>query len=248
MKIEYQQIQEIRKHSHSGKQEVLLRELYALNACEPIWDLKKFKEIGGTLTDSPAVLDVCLRGVHVNPNGTKGWTVIPGHFIIKRSLHRKDYRWDSVIVNADMIDTALKVYEKKLSKDEVHFVYLYDDCYFDFYLLDLLKRREDGVLVSDSCRVRNPDNGNQPGLERVYKLQYNWGFERQYHCTTKEERDEIYRYHKNPVTQSDLDRLNAIPLGEEVKEEPGVIFAPYIPTLVDDLVGNYNPKCTSPYF
>lgn len=226
MKIDQQNLQEIRKHSHSGKQEVLLRELYALNACEPIWDLKKFKEIGGTPTDSPAVLDVCLRGVHVNPNGTREWTVIPGHFIIKRSLRRKDYRWDSVIVNADMIDTSLKVYEKKLSNDEVHFVYLYDDCYFVFNLLDLLKHYKDGTLVGNICKVHNPDNGNQLSPERVYKLPYRWCTERQYHCTTKEERDEIYRYHKSPVTQSDLDRLNAIPLGEEVKEEPKVV-SPY---------------------
>ena len=223
MKIGYQDIQEIREHSHSGKQEVLLRELYALNACEPIWDLKKFKEIGGTPTDSPAVMDVCLRGVHVNPNGTKGWAAIPGHFIIKRSLHRKDYRWDSVIVNADMIDTSLKAYEKKLSKDEVHFVYLYDDCYFDFDLLVLFNHHKNGNLVSDTCQVHNPDNGNQQGFERVYKLPYRWATEHQYYCTTKEERDEIYRYHKNPVTQNDIDILNTIPLGEEVKEEPKVV-------------------------
>lgn len=232
MKIEYQDLHEIRKHSHNGKQEVLLRELYALNSCEPIWDLKKFKEIGGILTDSPAVMDVCLRGVQVNPNGTKSWTVIPGHFIIKRSLHSVDYKWNSVMVNADMIDTTLKVYEKKLSKDEVHFVYLYDDCYFDFDLLDLLKHHKDGTLVSEACRVHNPDNGNQMSVERVYKLPYVWGTERRYHCSTKEERDEIYRYHKNPVSQNDLDRLNAIPLGEEgqyhcsPKEEPKVI-SPY---------------------
>ena len=226
MKIDQHNLQEIRKHSHSGKQEVLLRELYAFNACEPIWDLEKFKEIGGIPTDSPAVLDVCLRMAHVNPNGTRGWTLAPGHFIIKRSLHKKDHRWDSVMVNADMIDTTLKVYEKKLSKDEVHFVYLYDDCYFDFDLLDLYNYHKDGALVSGNCQVRNPDNDNQIGIERVYKLPYHWGFERQYHCTTKEERDEIYRYHKNPVSQSDLDRLNSIPLGEEVKVEPKVV-SPY---------------------
>lgn len=216
------QIRELTK-DRTGKYEVLLTELvnheYGFSV-----DPTCIRNVGGTVFNNRIVLDCVVKQGVQAPNGRFEWEPEVQHWAIKRSVKDMDSSWMAVLMSKQWVDDFIKMDDEVDVDEKSYIAYLYNDVWVKFDVKDIRQLRAEGNLVVHTYKVSQPETCEKE-MQKCYMIPLKCGLIMNY-VTTQSQRDEIYRYHKNPVSQSDLDRLNAIPLGEEVKEEPKVV-SPY---------------------
>lgn len=205
-----------------AKQQIIIKECEHLEYGQVLLSDNELNDYHCTITDSNNVIDCVVTRRQMSTRfeieqlgePPIRWAYEPMHFACKRSMCPKG-DFESVMVTAEYIDGLIALENTKINGFEKFFyIHLYEDCFVVFDVRTLASEREHKRLDRHYAMVYQPQTGKK---ERtcLYQIPLSSGIIH-YYTLSKQERDEIYKEHKNPTSMEELKRMESAPLGEAV--------------------------------
>jgi hypothetical protein len=205
-----------------AKQQIIIKEWEHLEHGQVLLSDKELNDYHCTIIDNNNVIDCVVARQQMSSRfeiehlGEPPYRLVyePMHFACKRSLRPKG-NFGSVMVTAEYIDGLIELEKTRINGfEKIYYVHLYEDCFVVFDVRILASKRERKLLDKHYATVTQPLTGKK---ERtcLYQIPFSSGVIH-YYTLSKQERDEIYKGHKNPTSIEEIKELEKIPLGKVI--------------------------------